>query len=236
MDSRQTDVQNAQAQPLTANSAVNNALPDYRGIVAFCVNLDSRPDRWSAAQQQFGNLAWDVTRWPAVQFTESPTPPLSSGAAGCLASHKGIWQHVLDNNLPMAAVFEDDAVFPTDFAAVYNCVVNEVPADWQILHLHSMAAHGAECVSEHVLKYHGQSGWGSHGYIITNSGCRVALSIDDPHAPVDDLLTRSMFQAGVTPYGIIDKYTLCFQAGRDSDIPATQAVGHWRAHLEQHWR
>jgi GR25 family glycosyltransferase involved in LPS biosynthesis len=211
-------------------------LPAYTNIPAFCINLDYRADRWSSVLQQFMRLNWAVTRWPALQVKNTDGSTLSAGAAGCLASHRGVWQHVIANALPVVAVFEDDAVFPTDFAEVFAVIRKELPADWQLLHLHSMAAHGAAHISPHILKYNGQSGWGSHGYIITNSGCQTALEINDPHAPVDDLLTRSMFQAGATPYGIIDKYTLCFQSGQDSDIPATQAVGHWRALRDSHWR
>lgn len=214
----------------------SSMLPAYANIPAFCINLDYRADRWAAVLQQFERLNWAVTRWPAVQVTQPVASTLSLGAIGCLASHRGIWQYAVDNALPVIAVFEDDAVFPSDFIAVFSAVCAELPADWQLLHLHSMAAHGAELISPRVLKYHGQSGWGSHGYIITNYGCRAALDLNDPNAPVDDLLTRVMWHSGITPYGIVDKYTLCFQAGQDSDIPATQAVGHWRAHLEQHGR
>lgn len=77
--------------------AAYNQLPDYRDIPAFCVNLDYRPDRWSSVLAQFDNLAWTVTRWSAAQVTETPVPNMSTGAAGCLASHKGIWQYVINN-------------------------------------------------------------------------------------------------------------------------------------------
>ena len=71
----------------------------------FCVNLDSRVDRWEQFQKnlQDYNIHDAVTRFSAVQA--------NPGWIGCKASHMNIIKHAIDNKLDNILIFEDDAEF-----------------------------------------------------------------------------------------------------------------------------
>lgn len=194
-------------------------------LAAFCVNLDRRVDRWTQAQAEFARIALPVVRWPAVMHQRSPYRTMHRAAAGCLDSHRQIWQHCIDTQLPAVAVFEDDVVFASDFAAVFADAAAELPADWHVWHLHAThAPHIA--LGEYVVRIVGEI-WGTHGYIINPQGCRLALELPDTE-PVDVRISRLARQAGGQVYGVRQTSALVFQRGDDSDIPRTAKLAFWR--------
>tara|TARA_B110000495_G_scaffold16450_1_gene11733 strand:+ start:328 stop:1122 length:795 start_codon:yes stop_codon:yes gene_type:complete len=94
-------------------------------IPAFVINLDNRIHRW----ERFDDRKLGIVRIRAVdtrkdsisfsRFGLSVAPPdklgklyfnSSPGAIGCYLSHYVFWKHVVENDLPKAVVFEDDAL------------------------------------------------------------------------------------------------------------------------------
>ncbi len=51
----------------------------------YCVNLDRRPDRWEAVQQEFKKIGIQDR---VIRFSAIETP--NQGAIGCLLSHRAI--------------------------------------------------------------------------------------------------------------------------------------------------
>ena len=102
-------------------------------IPSFVINLDDRVHRW----ERFEQLKIGATRIPAVDTREDPSVALkkfgltlappdklsklyfkhSKGAVGCYLSHYIFWKQVVENDLPTAVVFEDDALI-TDVGAL----------------------------------------------------------------------------------------------------------------------
>lgn len=211
--------------------AADQAEPLHARFPAYAINLDSRPDRWQQAAQEFAQLGWPVTRWSAVRYDTSPNK-LSLGAAGCLESHRQIWQHALAEKHAVVAVFEDDVVFSGDFKDIFPAVLADVPADWDVLHLHSFRAQTA-VVTPRVVRFLAAC-WGSHGYLLQTRICEKLLAFSS-HMPVDWQLTQGVSKIGGQVYGPALACTLCFQRGADSDIPGSAQLGFWRAQLKKHW-
>lgn len=200
---------------------------------AFCLNMDSRPDRWRQAQEEFARIGWTVTREPAVVHRVSPYCQLDAPHAGCLDSHKRLWQRCLDDQLGVIAVFEDDVIFPADFKDIFVAAMTELPPDWAFWQLHSF--HAAQVpYSEHLVKIIG-AGWGTHAYLVRESGCRALLSIADD-TPVDVRVTAGLLSRNFTPYGTATRRALAFQRGADSDIPRTAQLAFWQRQRARHYR
>jgi glycosyl transferase family 25 len=91
----------------------------------FVINLDSSPERYQHAEQQLLALGITPQRYAAV-YGKDLTPEqvdacydkaanlrdfrrsLSAGELGCYLSHRGIWQKMVDEQIPLAIVLEDD--------------------------------------------------------------------------------------------------------------------------------
>lgn len=91
----------------------------------FVINLDSSPERYQHAEQQLLALGITPQRYAAV-YGKDLTPQqvdacydqaanlryfrrsLSAGELGCYLSHRGIWQKMVDDDIPLAIVLEDD--------------------------------------------------------------------------------------------------------------------------------
>ena len=85
-------------------------LNDYFDRI-FCINLDSRPDRWESAQEEFHKIEIDVERIPGINGSKMNLdfpPEIKEGAVGCALSKlftlKLAKHYELDNFL----LLEDD--------------------------------------------------------------------------------------------------------------------------------
>lgn len=207
---------------------------DYRNIRAFCINLDRRPDRWAQVQQQFAALSWVVTRFPAISYAEPQVYGIDGCHAGALDSHRAVWRMCVDQDYPLVAVFEDDAVFPSDFARVFPRAYAQLPRDWRLWLFHSTRAR-AQILSPYIVKII-TAAWGAHGYLVTKAGCQDLLNIPKPDH-IDLLMTSGYLAAGGQPYGMPQPRALCFQRGdNDSNIPVTCQAAFWRSQRERFCR
>jgi len=78
---------------------------DSNKIMAFCINLDRRPDRWENAQKEwtkFSDVPKHLYRVKAVD---------TGSLAGCGQSHQLCVDHAKKNSYPWVLVLEDDIVF-----------------------------------------------------------------------------------------------------------------------------
>lgn len=200
---------------------------DYRKIPALCINLDHRTDRWKAVQQQFATLNWPVERFSAVSYAEKIVGGIDGKHAGALDSHRGCWRLALARRYDMVAVFEDDAVFPSDFSQLFPKAFNQLPTYWRFWQFHSSHAKTAP-LSPYIVRLL-SGGWGAHGYLVNAAGCRDLLSISK-YNNCDVLMTGDYLALGGQPLGMPMERALCFQVGdKDSNIPVTDQAKFWRA-------
>lgn len=207
---------------------------DYRQIPAFCINLDRRPDRWALSEREFARFNLSVTRWPGVEYVESPYPALRPGQAGCLDSHKQIWRHMLENGWPATLVFEDDVVFSSDFKDIFAAAARELPEDWDVWSLHATRAQ-MTYVGKYIARLRGPL-WGTHGYLVSRRGCERLLAFPDDR-PVDARLSPVFSAREGNVYGIPVKHAIVFQRGTDeSDIVGSAQVLFWRRQRARYCR
>ena len=124
----------------------------------FCINLDSRPDRWESAKSEFVKHNLDVERIPAIKGSnlnlEWP-PEIKEGAVGCSLSHLFTMKLAKQMRLNNYLVLEDDIVFDENFNEKFSKIYeNEVPLDWDMLYLGGQHFHGMNLkkVTENVYK------------------------------------------------------------------------------------
>ena len=113
----------------------------------YCINLDSRPDRWRRVQEQFRKLGIHdrVERFPAV------VNPI--GMEGCRLSHQQIVRRALEKRWEQILVFEDDVVFwSEDLAPLRSAVRYLERAEWGQFLLGGLLTKRARKLDEHVLE------------------------------------------------------------------------------------
>lgn len=198
---------------------------DFRQVPAFCINLDTRPQRWELAQAEFARVRWPVARWPAIVHAQSPSSRITPGHAGCLDSHRQLWRKCLDEQIPVMAVLEDDVVLPSDFIDIFGRAAAELPPDWALWHLHSTKAR-VQPAGEYLVRILSRM-WGTHGYFIRPFACEALLSIPD-YEPVDYRMTDGYLRVGGQPFGTALRWALGFQRGADTDIPESAQLQFWR--------
>lgn len=162
---------------------------------AFVINMDRCQDRWALAQQRirdagYSNIqrfrgvdaindplqtAWDIHSAPAFDPSDEEfvTYP---GKQGCMLSHLHLWKKIIDENIPIATIFEDDVSFHSmwhDLAPIYY---KHTPSDFDVLYLGSQIDH---YVDAHIIQ---TPVFCTHAYVITQEGARTLyqLLLKDP--------------------------------------------------------
>jgi len=110
---------------------------------AFCINLEEERERLSSftrGAREAGIVFERFEAIPGVLCGTTKIPlrdgvPLSAGHVGCLLSHRAIIQRAKAGGWPSVLIFEDDAVFHPDANGIFDAVVAEIPAKWDMLYL-----------------------------------------------------------------------------------------------------
>lgn len=105
----------------------------------YCVNLDKRYDRWNDSQKEFKKYQIEnVERFSATDGEKIPSESYSSrmsgGDIGAFITHTRLFNNALSNGYKNFLLLEDDVEFKENFNTLFDVAVQEVPADWEILH------------------------------------------------------------------------------------------------------
>lgn len=95
------------------------------------INLDSRPDRMEAFDEQAKKYAFEYIRFSAFPAELPKFPP----AWACKQSHQTVIKQAVDDNVGRLLVFEDDALFVEDFNNKLREIYKELPEDWDMFYL-----------------------------------------------------------------------------------------------------
>ena len=193
----------------------------------FIVNLERSQDRREKITSRLKEIGASFELFPAVDGAklsedelaiydeklvfEKIARPLSRSEIGCYLSHKRLWQRIVDNNLPWAAVLEDDVNIHDDLGKVLSSV-SQIPLEWDFVRLAGICetpflelyALGDSFKLAVLL----QGASGTQGYCISHAGAKKLLE----HASViqgtvDDHLIDNCWKTGlkilaVQPYPI----------------------------------
>lgn len=199
-------------------------------LKCFCINLDRRRDRWESVQKEFEKMDLKPHRISAFEGCR-PEACMTWNQTSALNSHKKIWQMMVDSDVQIAFVFEDDVVLSSDFHDVIDKSISELPDNWELLNLHSTHA-GVKSIGRYTNEII-KDLWGAHGYILKR---QAAIKLLNTKIQVDGALSKGFVAQGGIPYGIKEEWTVCFQLGKDSDIPETQQLDFWTEFRRKHWR
>lgn len=105
---------------------------------AFVINLPFREDRLHKFMRQVPDSFGEITVWPAVHG-DTVRPPkcwtAGNGAWGCYRSHMLILEHCIAHRIHSYVVFEDDALFSTEFDTEFATILEHLPEDWAQFYL-----------------------------------------------------------------------------------------------------
>ena len=127
---------------------------------------------------------------------------LSRAEIACTLSHLNIHRKMVDEDIPMAMVLEDDAMFGPEIENRLAGALSEAPSNWDILQMsHNCDEHVP--LSANVVRFPSTERMpvGSAGYLIRKSGAEKMLAHGLPICyPADSLMGRSP-RWGVVLYG-----------------------------------
>ena len=107
----------------------------------FCINLDSRKDRWEKCLEKFSLLGFEdrVERFPALNLSHlTDIDPKTRGRAGCALSHAAILRKAKAENLRNYLVLEDDfdlCYSPDECLKSLGLSQQELPEQWDVFYL-----------------------------------------------------------------------------------------------------
>jgi len=133
---------------------------------------------------------------------------MTLGDVGCSMSHLRVYERMLADGIPELVVVEDD-VQPTAALVDILAARDALPADWQVVTLHSLFASAAPqpldrppLTGDYRVCTYGRIPFGTQCYLINRAGARRALDVGYPvRMPPDELLYRRR-PADLRVYGI----------------------------------
>ena len=152
-------------------------LNDYFDRI-FCINLDSRPDRWESAQEEFHKIEIDVERIPGINGSKMNLdfpPEIKEGAVGCALSQlftlKLAKHYELDNFL----LLEDDIEFHDGFNEMFNFMSPRIPDDWDMLYMCANPATGSRLpIADNIFRLYG--GYAAHCVVFKDTVYEDAIN------------------------------------------------------------
>jgi GR25 family glycosyltransferase involved in LPS biosynthesis len=197
------------------NNLTNSLLKSQRGpFPTFVIIMDKHLSQWPVIENRFNqvdpNQSWFLPqKWKATDgslLTEEDlsrvlTPRAhfdllkprcshedlgSKGAVGCFLSHRNIWKHMVDQHIPIAAIFEDDVAFhdtpnfSTHFSSGLSAL-DQLP-NWHAFffgylylnHVPSPVPLVVRGTSNLLLEKQGYF-WGMQSYLLTLDGAKQLL-------------------------------------------------------------
>jgi len=118
---------------------------------------------------------------------------MTKGEVGCLLSHRAVYQHMLNNDIPCAIVLEDDAILSPDFPAVIRSVLS-CPVAWDMVRfldsekVYRKSRAVAPLAPGHAMIRTMIPSGGAYGYILTKKAAGVLLDhMRKNFIPIDTL-------------------------------------------------
>jgi len=133
-----------------------NILNDYFEKI-YCINLDSRKDRWVEVQKKFEKNNIEVERISAVEGSKLNLdfpPEIKEGAVGCSLSHLFAMKIAKQLGLKNYLIFEDDVEFVENFCEKFDGIKDQIPDNWDMLYLGGQHFHGMNLqkITENIFK------------------------------------------------------------------------------------
>jgi len=109
----------------------------------YCINVDSRTDRWEECQQMFSKYNLDVERFSAFEPDIEPICCIRKTELSLIRTHREIIKKAKEHNYTNVLIFEDDVEF-CDYVIGYNGLsleerfsksIDFLPKSWDVFYL-----------------------------------------------------------------------------------------------------
>jgi GR25 family glycosyltransferase involved in LPS biosynthesis len=156
----------------------------------YCINLDSRPDRWQEAKGEFEALS--ISSYERVSGVVA-----SSGALGCAKAICNVAEKALSEGREAVLICEDDLYFPKGKEHTHSklqAALAQLPADWDALYLGATLidrfhARPVEAYSSDLLKLN--SAFATHTIAYSRKGLQTLMQeVSAIPGHVNGIITR----------------------------------------------
>lgn len=181
-------------------------------IPVFVINLERNKERREFAMNQLQRLGFQPIIFPAVDGKklniedleksgiykdsvahEKFSRSLSLGEIGCSLSHIYLYQKMVDENIDLAIILEDDAMFVDDAGDRILELLEGLPQDWDLVQM-IYECKDYSTVSPGIVRFRSKNciPVSSAGYLINYSGAKKLLDEGYPiRYPADSYIGRS---------------------------------------------
>jgi len=203
----------------------------------YCINLDSRPDRWKKIQSRFNKVCSDselisglkisdLKRFSAVTPDDPEATKIghfgSKKEKACALSHYRVWKKAIDDGCSRVMILEDDVRFHKDFVKIIRQKLEDLTIEdknWHCLSLNYVSLFinwdgGWEKMKSQTLAGGYILSWKGLQFLTHNFGFTILPS---------DHMIRCLYLQGHS-YGYFP--WLCVQDYSDSDI---QSLEHFNS-------
>jgi glycosyl transferase family 25 len=154
----------------------------------YCINLDSRPERWKEAQAEFSK-AGILARVERISGEVCSDP-----REGCARAHLKTIRLAKQLNLPNCLIFEDDVLILEDALPALHYSVRDVSrVDWDLFYLGATTVGPAYQISHHLAKLTGACS--TQSYAISARIYDAVLHSWHPPKVYDVFLTQDIIPA-----------------------------------------
>jgi len=188
----------------------------------FVINLEKSADRRTAMAARLDPLhidytffkavnghALDIDNLPAYDKTRRRLyfgRDLTKGEIGCLLSHRAVYQHMVDNNIERAIVFEDDVFVEPTFPQLIREILQS-PVKWDMIRFlayEKVQKRGRDIFAlstkPHALARIPTTSGGAYGYMLTQKAAKEFLRHMQKNALPVDILHGYVWRTGLETF------------------------------------
>jgi len=139
---------------------------------AYCINLDSRPDKWEWVQEEAEKLGLELERFSGIKRRK--------GHDGCKLSHMTLLRQLRDQGEFM--IIEDDMeVCADDPINLMNEAYSQLPGDWDMFYLGATLNQRLDRYSENLYRL--KNAWATQAIIYNNQNGVVDYILENHNEP-----------------------------------------------------
>jgi glycosyl transferase family 25 len=132
---------------------------------------------------------------------------LSSGEIGCALSHLSIYRKMIEQSIPYAIIFEDDALLGSKFPDIFEHMEKQIDPREEAITLLTRAHKYTAWFSKKIDKSHQLvsvvEAWDAHGYLVTLAAARKLVKMLHPVHTVADCWNYLLKRRAVRIYAIV---------------------------------
>lgn len=178
--------------------------------LGYCINLDSRPDKWKRTEAAFEGSGITLKRFPGVQHT--------IGWHGCGAAHVAVAREAMRQGLPWVLVIEDDCLLTSGFTQRWPAIRDALMADdgWDMFLGGPTNIQGPVTVKEPLIEIEGA--YALHFYVLKACAYEKAIAWNaDRHGPIDVYYSDQFRIVTTTPFLAIQNPSVSDIHGHEVD-------------------